>query len=270
MSWSDWFTRWRRHAPAPTPAPTPSPTPSPTPTPAPAPTAAPSAVTVPNKTVVFSAPFSDASQWTVGRTSSYPGSSPQTNPGDYKSDRISPSISAPDADGTFKAVRNGSYWDADLVTTEYAPGNFQARVGDSLTATVTLNAVKGAWPAIWTWSTGSLQGLPGHGEVDLFEYHGENASVLEFTNHVTSGASYPSGVVQSGVPFELRVDFDAAGVKFFVNGTLKFTAGGLPANWKSNLIVNMSVASASNPYHGPPAAGVNTLSFKVQNLRVWR
>jgi hypothetical protein len=133
-----------------------------------------------------------------------------------------------------------------------------------------VNAQVGAWPAIWTWSTGTLQSLPGHGEVDLFEYHGENATTLEFTNHVTSGTSYPAGYISSGVPFELRVDFDAAGVKFYINGTLRYTAGGLPTNWQSNLIVNLSVASVDNPYHAEPPTGVNALDFQVTNLKVWR
>lgn len=223
---------------------------------------------MPNKTVVFSAPFSDRSQWTVGRTSAFPGSSsPQTNPGDHKADRISPALSAPDPDGTFRAVRDGQYWNADLVTTEYSAGNFQAKVGDSLTARVTLNAQTGAWPAIWTWSTGTLQGLPGHGEVDLFEYHGENPRTLELSNHVQQSSFYWSAAPST---FDLRVDFDQAGVKYWVNGSLVKSLAGLPANWQSNLIVNMSVASADNPWHPAPPGGVGDVSFKVQNLKVWR
>src|SRR5207253_86001 len=81
------------------------------------------------KTLVFDAPFTDTSQWTVGRTSSYPGA---TNPNDNKLDYLSPS-NGPDADGTFRATRRSDgNWDADLVTTEYSAKHFELKPGDEL------------------------------------------------------------------------------------------------------------------------------------------
>ncbi|HTE45544.1 MAG TPA: hypothetical protein VK636_09895, partial [Gemmatimonadaceae bacterium] len=142
----------------------------------------------PGKRIVFNAPFSDASQWTAGRTSAYPGA---TNPDDNKLDYISAG-NGPDADGTFHATkRDDGNWDADLVTTEYSTNHFELNPGDELDATVTLGPEQGAWPAIWTWGRDLAGGAqPGHGEVDLFEYHPDNPNLLELSNHVRENHLY--------------------------------------------------------------------------------
>lgn len=241
------------------------PTPPTTPTP---PVVTPPPATPTTKTVVFSAPFSDAANWVVGRTSSYPAGNPQTNPGDNKLDSL--------RTGTFTGNRfygtkgPGSKWTTDLVTTEGSAQGFKVKTGDELTATVTLFNQLGAWPAIWTWGAGSL---PGHGEVDLFEYHPDNPRLLELTDHVHSGngyGSYANNAINPGVPFVLGTKFLSTGVVWTVNGTVLYTAPvGLPANFSASLIVNMSICAGQ--YHpAPPVNDTTARYFDVSNLQVVR
>lgn len=231
---------------------------------------------VPGKAVVFDAPFSDTTNWTVGRTSSYPGSSPQTNTGDNKLDRISPSISAP-VGGVFNATRyNSTYWNADLVTTEYAAGGgFEMLPGDTLTADVTLGSERGAWPAIWTWGRDYPPGYsgvqPGHGEVDFFEYHTDNPNLLELSNRTRSGAYhyYTNSQIAPGLPFALRVDVDTDSVVWFINGQQVWEDGqGVPSYWRAWLIVNLSVCAGQ--WHPAPLSSQTSMQYAVENLRVWR
>ncbi|WP_394824589.1 hypothetical protein [Pendulispora albinea] len=222
------------------------------------------------KTLVFDAPFNDASQWTVGRSSSYPG---PTNPNDNKLDYISPS-SAPDPDGTFRATRRSDgKWDADLVTTEYSSKHFELRPNDELQATVTLQGDQGAWPAIWTWGRDLPSGVqPGHGEVDLFEYHADNPNLLELSNHVRESSLYyrNASTIKPGTPFDLKVVFGLSSVDWYVNGTRIFADGkGVPSNWVAYPIVNISV-SAGKYNHPTPAPSQTSMSFKVTNFRVYR
>ncbi|WP_394845267.1 hypothetical protein LZC95_50595 [Pendulispora brunnea] len=221
------------------------------------------------KTLVFDAPFNDTSNWTVGRSSSYPGA---TNPGDNKLDYISAS-NAPDADGTFRAIkRSDGKWDADLVTTEYSQKKFELKPGDELDATVTLGPELGAWPAIWTWGKDLSSGVqPGHGEVDLFEYHPDNVDLLELSNHVSDGhLDYRnSNNVKPGKPFDLKVIFGRSSVDWYINGASIFKDGkGVPANWTAYPIVNISVCAGQ--YHPAPPSSLSSMSYKVTNFRVYR
>ncbi len=217
------------------------------------------------KSVVFSAPFTDTSNWTSGRTSAYPGSPPQTNRNDNKLDRLDTSRKAPQ-NGRFAAHRRSDgLWDCDLVPTEFGRNGFQVRTGDELTALVTVNNVVGAWPAIWTWKDGG-------NEVDCFEYHPDNPNLLEFTNHLPATTtapafSYTDRIITPGAPFRLTTKFKAAGVEWWVNGTKVFTGTGLPATWSAYIIVNMSVSAGK--YH-PAPTGSLPLYADVLSLRVWR
>lgn len=218
------------------------------------------------KVLVFSAPFSDATQWTIGRSSSYPGA---TNPGDNKLDVIGPA-NKPSADGTFHAKRRADgKWDADLATTEYSQGAFELEPNDVLDATVTLGPELGAWPAIWTWGRdlgGKVQ--PGHGEVDLFEYHPDNANLLELTNHVGGAGTYfTNAAIAPNKAFQLRVVFGAKSVDWYVNGALAFAdKKGVPASWTAYPIVNLSVCAGQ--FH--PAPNGTSMSFRVTGFRVYR
>lgn len=225
--------------------------------------AIPSGGVTPGKTVVFSAPFSDAAHWTVGRTSAYPGNSPQTNPTDNKLDRLSPTAKAPIAGRLTAQKRSDGLWDTDLVTTEFSEKGFQAKAGDELSALVTVYQQQGAWPAIWTWKDG-------RNEVDAFEYHPDNPTLLEFTNHTnTSGPyfSYANGAVKPGRPFLLTTKFLTTGVEWWVDGVKIFTGTPVPANWSAYLIANMSVSAGK--YH-PAPTDTYRLYADVISLRIWR
>lgn len=251
-----------------TPTPTPT-TPTPTPTvttPVPSPTVTQTTPPPVGQSLVFSAPFTDTTNWVLGKTSSYPGSPPQTNPGDNKLDhlRYAPGVAPAKR---FSATKINGVWWTDLVTTEGTAKNFKVKTGDELDVTVTLYsaAQTGAWPAIWTWGSGS-QG--GHGEVDLFEYHPDNPRLLELSNHVTGSGNYLDNKFTPGVPFDLKVKFLASGVQWYVNGALVYTGSGLPSTWSASLIVNISVVAGQ--YHPAPPASETSLYFDVENLRVYR
>jgi hypothetical protein len=224
----------------------------------------------PTSVVVFNAPFSDRTAWAVGRTSAYPEDG--RNPGDNKLDLIGPQY-APTAAGVFRARRaRGGLWQADLVSTEYAPGGFELLPGDEVSATCLVHATRGAWPALWTWGRDAPSGRPqpGHGEVDLFEYHPTNPRMLELTNHVRGAADYPPDVITPDRPFLLRVVLGADSVEWSVDGTPVFADGrGVGPHWRAWLVVNISV-SAGAYGHLPPEPGVNELSWQCTGLTVRR
>lgn len=244
-------------------------TPSPPVTTTPTPPVSTPPVTTPDPNVVFNASFDNRNDWVVGKTSAFPAGTGgiQTNPGDDKLDAISPAW-AP-VGGEFIATRSAvkpPLWNADLVTTEGSPNGFKAKPGDTLEAQVTVYTDKGAWPAIWTWAGPSA-------EVDLFEYHSDNPTMLELTNHVTGGSKgttydYANGVVTPGKTFDLKVSFLTTGVQWFVDGKLVFTGSGVPSNWSGYLIVNMSVSDGT--YHPAPDAAASQLKFSVTGLKVTR
>jgi hypothetical protein len=224
----------------------------------------------PTAPVVFDAPFSDRNAWAVGRTSAYP--SDGRNPGDNKLDWIGPDY-GPTADGVFTArPAQGGLWRTDLVSTEYAPGGFELLPGDELSATCTVQAQRGAWPALWTWGRDGAAGgpQPGHGEVDFFEYHDGNPTMLELSNHVGGAGHDADGVVEPGRPFTLHVVLGADSVQWQVDGTTVYSDHrGVGAGWRAWLVVNISVAAGAHG-HQSPRPGTRELSWHCEGLEVRR
>lgn len=239
---------------------------------------APPVTTVPayraNKAVVFSAPYSDASNWVNGRTSSYPppdSSGVQVNPNDSKLDAISPNVGRPTDAGVFTAskITSGVYankWWAPLVTTEGSVKGFQAKTGDVIAFDILAPTIaqKGGWPALWTWNGPNA-------ELDCIEMHNENITVAELTNHVTSPiqAKYPA-VLNPGKLNHFEVVCGAASVSWYINGTNVYSdTGGVGSNWSAYLIANLSV-EATNQYHPGPDAATTAIVSTIANLAVYR
>lgn len=266
--WSNLY-RWFTHTPKPVVVPPKPPVVTPPPVVSPPPVVTPPSTPPPSgANVVFNAPFNDANNWVVGHTSAFPGynSTPQTNPGDHKLDRISPSF-GPSVSGLFLATRSNvsGLWDTDLVTTEGSKNGFKLQPGDVLTADVTVSPGNGAWPSIWSWSGPN-------GEVDAFEYHPDNPNLLELSNHTGGNVGnyykYADGLVTPGKTFKLKVSFLTSGVQWSVDGKPVFTSTGVPANWSAYLIVNISVSDGT--YHPAPDPATSQLNFTVENLQVIR
>ncbi|GAA0302278.1 hypothetical protein GCM10010302_45940 [Streptomyces polychromogenes] len=216
----------------------------------------------PRRAPVFTADFTSTAQWVAGRSWAYPDGGP-VNPGDNKLDHLveDPSYSR---SGTFRATRRpDGNWDTGLLTTEGSDQGFTVRTGDVLEARVRLPTETGAWPAIWTWRDGGQ-------EIDVFEYHPDNADLLELSNHVREAHRYhrdPS--VRPGAWIDLRIEFGKRSVVWWVNGTRAFSDGrGVGRGWRAYLIVNLSVCAGR--YHPAPEPEQTEMSYEVSELRVYR
>ncbi len=211
---------------------------------------------------VFAADFGSPSQWVAGRSWAYPDGGP-VNPLDNKLDHL---VDDPAycRTGVFRATRRpDGLWDSGLLTTEGSEEGFEVRAGDVLEARVRLPSETGAWPAIWTWRDGGQ-------EVDVFEYHPDNPDLLELSNRVRGTHHYyRSPAVRPGEWVELRTEFGARSVVWWVNGTQVFADGrGVGRSWHACLIVNLSVCAGR--YHPAPDPGTTEMSFEVADLRVLR
>ncbi|GHH77260.1 hypothetical protein GCM10018793_24880 [Streptomyces sulfonofaciens] len=211
---------------------------------------------------LFTADFSAAGQWVAGRSWAYPGGGP-TNPGDNKLDHL---VTDPDysRSGVFRATRRADgTWSTGLLTTESSDEGFMVRTGDVLHARVRLPRELGAWPAIWTWHEGGQ-------EIDVFEYHPDNPDVLEFSNHVNGGCHYyRSPAIRPGAWVELKVEFGASCVAWWVDGRLAHADGtGVGEHWNAHLIVNLSVCAGE--HHPAPEPHVYDMAFEVSRLHVSR
>jgi hypothetical protein len=211
---------------------------------------------------LFTADFSSKEQWVAGRSWAYPGGGP-VNPGDGKLDHLVPD---PDhcRDGVLRATRRlDGTWNAGLLTTEGSADGFTVRTGDILEARVRLPVEQGAWPAIWTWRDGG-------NEIDVFEYHPDNPDVLELSNHVRGGGCYYTDpTIRPGAWVDLRVEFWAESVIWWVNGKHAFADDtGVGRDWSAYLIVNLSVCAGA--HHPAPESSASEMSYEVSHLRVFR
>ncbi|MFE9835381.1 beta-glucanase [Streptomyces sp. NPDC005551] len=212
--------------------------------------------------VVFTADFNSRRQWVAGRSWAYPGGGP-VNRSDDKLDYL---VSDPaySRGGIFRATRRrDGLWSTGLLTTEGSEEGFVVRAGDVLETRVRLPREMGAWPAVWTWRDGDQ-------EIDVFEYHPDHPDLLELSNHVRGGHLYHQNeAVRPGGPLELRVEFGARSVVWWVNGVRTFAdERGVGEHWFAHLIVNLSVCGGR--YHPPPDPGVTEMSYAVEHLTVRR
>ena len=219
----------------------------------------------------FTGPGLDTTNWTNGKSSSFPNNGP-TNVGDTKLDYLDPAqVSVANSQVVFTATPNGKLsngktaWHTGLITTEYSPAGFQVKPGDYVEVVCTLPGAKGAWPALWTWKNGG-------NEVDSFEYHPDNASLLELTNHVSghNSSDYYTNfnAVAPGKVVTIGTLYGQGAVTWYVNNIAVFTdKTGVGAAWSAYLIVNLSVEDGT--YH-PAPVGSTPFSFQVDSVGVWR
>ncbi|MFC1440576.1 glycoside hydrolase family 16 protein [Streptacidiphilus sp. N1-10] len=217
----------------------------------------------------FSSPISWGSRWVGDSSSSYAYG--DHNPGDNKLDWLDQNdVSVADGVATFTAqpsshtLENGKQaWTTGLLTTEGSKEGFQVKTGDYVEARVKLPSAAGAWPALWTWKDGN-------GEIDSFEYHPDNADLLELTNHVNAAQDYytNASAVAPGSWVTIGTYYGANSVDWYVNGTKVYSDDtGVGANWSAYLILNLSISAGQ--YHSAPTS-TSPISFSADYVRVYR
>jgi Glycosyl hydrolases family 16 len=217
----------------------------------------------------FSSPITWGSRWVGSTSSSYAYG--DHNPNDNKLDWLDQNdVSVADGVATFTAqpsthtLENGKQaWTTGLLTTEGSKEGFQVRTGDYVEARVKLPTAAGAWPALWTWKDGN-------GEIDSFEYHPDNADLLELTNHVNPGQDYYTNdsAVAPGSWVTIGTYYGANSVDWYVNGTKVYSDGtGVGASWSAYLILNLSISAGQ--YHSAPTS-TSPISFSADYVRVYR
>ncbi|MEU6233629.1 glycoside hydrolase family 16 protein [Kitasatospora sp. NPDC047058] len=258
-------------APAPAPAPTSAPTPAPTATGTTPATAAP----VAGKKLTWSDEFNSlalGSRWTADKSSSYHYG--DHNPNDNKLDWLNKNnVSVSGGAATFTAkpgthtLENGKQsWDTGLLTTEYSTEGFKVKTGDYVETRVKLPAGTGAWPALWTWNGTSGN----HGEIDTFEYHADNANLLELTNHINPDHKYVTDAksIAHDQWVTVGTQYGATSVDWYINGVKVFSDGkGVGADWSAYLILNLSLSAGQ--YH-PAPQGTAPITFAADYVRVYR
>ncbi|MGV9264635.1 glycoside hydrolase family 16 protein [Kitasatospora sp. NPDC003701] len=263
---------------------TPSPTPTATATPKPTPTATPSTpapstpatgAPVAGKSLTWSDEFDNlalGSRWTADKSSSYHYG--DHNPNDNKLDWLNKNnVAVSGGAATFTArpsshtLENGKQaWDTGLLTTEYSGEGFKVKTGDYVETRVKLPAGTGAWPALWTWNGTSGN----HGEIDTFEYHSDNANLLELTNHVNADHKYVTDAkaIAHDQWVTVGTQYGANSVDWYINGVKVFADGkGVGANWSAYLILNLSLSAGQ--YH-PAPQGTAPITFAADYVRVYR
>lgn len=217
----------------------------------------------------FSSPIAWGTRWVGNRTSAYQYA--DHNPNDDKLDWLTTSdVVVSGGVATFTAqpsrhrLENGRQaWTTGLITTEGSAEGFRVRTGDYVETRVLLPSGFGAWPALWTWKNGG-------NEVDSYEYHPDNPSLLELSNRVHLSDDYyqnPASIAPSRW-VTIGVRYGATSVGWYVNGVKVFADGtGVGNNWSAYLILNLSVDAGL--YH-PPPQNSSPISFAADYIRVWR
>ncbi|MFI5530085.1 hypothetical protein ACIA8O_16225 [Kitasatospora sp. NPDC051853] len=216
----------------------------------------------------FDAPIS-ALKWNRATSSAYRYGT--YNPDDDKLDRIDPDkVTVTDGAAVFSARPSGftlpngrKAWDTGLITTEHTAERFMVRTGDYAETRIRMPEEMGAWPALWTWHQGG-------NEIDSFEYHPDNPSLLELTNHVNPAQKFWNGptAVKPGGWTTIGTHYGADSVDWYVNDVKVFSdKTGVGARWSAYLILNLSLCSGD--YH-PSPKGTGTVSFAADYVRVYR
>ncbi len=139
---------------------------------------------------------------------------------------------------------------------------------------------RGLWPAFWMLPTDWLYGgWPASGEMDIMEFLGDNPRKVYGTihfgssvqTHQSSGGSY---VIPAPARFDTEfhlftMEWDSAGMRWFVDGVRYFTAAhGAPFDQRFHILLNVAVGG--NWPGNPDSTTVFPQTMQVDYVRVYR
>jgi hypothetical protein len=217
----------------------------------------------------FTTPIVWGQRWIGNTTSAYQYGN--HNPNDDKLDWLDTAdVTSGSGQVTFTArpsthiLENGKQaWNTGLITTEGSTEGFQVKTGDYIETRVSMPPGLGAWPALWSWKNGDT-------EIDKYEYHPDNPSLLELTNHINFAQDYYTnpGAVSPNAWVTIGAHYGATSVDWYVNGVKVFSDGkGVGTSFSAYIILNLSIDAGM--YHPAPANN-NPISFSAQYVHVWR
>lgn len=216
----------------------------------------------------------DTTRWIKNKTSAFPNMG-KTNRGDHKLDYLSDAaVTIKDGNLVITATRKDStYWYTGLVTTERVGGTgFELQQGDYWETKFQLPTQQGAWFSVWTWGRDLSTGVqPGHGEVDVVEWHWNNPDLLELSNHVRSASKYyRTSQISRGAIATLGVYFGGTSCDWYLNNVKIWSDNkGVPSNWRGWPILELSIADGY--WHPkPPSSARGPIPTYFHWTRVYR
>lgn len=155
-------------------------------------------------------------------------------------------------------------WRSGLITTGHGfgvtPSNGVSLLpGYYMEVRMQVPSTQGMWPAIWMWAE----------EVDVMEYHTDNATYLELSNRlgVTSLLYYDTGSAVSGMFHTYGVYLGSSSVAWYYDGKCVFTDSVGFSSSGASPIINLSVSDGT--FHPAPGVGDTTATMQVDYVRVY-
>ena len=163
-------------------------------------------------------------------------------------------------------------WTSGLITTGSSCGHDPAagaRVhqGDYIQVRTKLPGEVGMWPAFWTWQTSDGSWSD---EVDVFEYHPENRTILEMANHTppdVGGNGYDAGYDLSGRWHYIGAFLGTDHVDWYLDGRKIYTDPNGFNSQGASLIVDLGVVDGT--FHPKPPAEVSSARMYVDSVKVY-
>jgi len=169
----------------------------------------------------------------------------------------------------------GGRWNVGLITTETTSEYFELLPNDYWEARIKLPVHVGAWVSMWTWGD-DIEGVPqnGNGEVDVFEWHGDNQGVLELTNHTRDpGGPHldytPSPPLAGGNWITMGCLFGLTTNRWYLNNVEIWSDNaGVPSNWRAHPILSLFIADGE--FHDIPVSTEDVIVAEMDWTRAYR